>query len=164
MKDTEQKTVRFYANNPKHKEAWEYLHQLDKDICSSQQDFMIDAINSYYHKMTELKDDPYLETREREEEFIKRITHGVMEQLTADLPKVVGGFLIGLLAGETDGVSSIGRTLAEKYTGGAVAEKAIATSTTTMKKKLKSKLILVKWKLRTMSTWIWSTFSKRNQK
>ena len=130
MKDTEQKTVRFYANNPKHKEAWEYLHQLDKDICSSQQDFIVDAINSYYHKTAELKDDPYLETREREEEFIKRITHGVMEQLTADLPKVVGGFLIGLLAGETDGVSSIGRALAEKYTGVAVDEKAIATSTT----------------------------------
>ena len=46
MKDTEQKTVRFYANNPKHKEAWEFLHQLDKDICSSQQDFIVDAINS----------------------------------------------------------------------------------------------------------------------
>jgi hypothetical protein len=128
MKDTEQKTVRFYANNPKHKEAWEYLHQLDKEICSSQQDFIVDAINSYYHKMAELKDDPYLETREREEEFIKRITHGVMEQLTADLPKVVGGFLIGLLAGEADGVSSIGRALAEKYTGGAVDEKAVCTS------------------------------------
>lgn len=128
MKDTEQKTVRFYANNPKHKEAWEYLHQLDKDICSSQQDFIIDAINSYYHKMADLKDDPYLETREREEEFIKRITNGVMEQLAADFPKVVGGFLIGLLAGETDGVSSIGRALAEKYTSGAVDEKAVCTS------------------------------------
>ena len=134
MKDTEQKTVRFYANNPKHKEAWEYLHQLDKDVCSSQQDFIVDAINSYYHKMAELKDDPYLETREREEEFIKRITHGVLEQLTADLPKVVGGFLIGLLAGKTDGVSSIGRALAEKYTSGAVDKKAIATSTTTNEK------------------------------
>ena len=139
MKDTEQKTVRFYANNPKHKEAWEYLHQLDKDICSSQQDFIIDAINSYYHKMAELKDDPYLETREREEEFIKRITHGVMEQLTEDLPKVVGGFLIGLLAGETDGVFSIGRALAEKYTGGAVEEKAIATSTITNEKEIEIK-------------------------
>ncbi len=128
MKDTEQKTVRFYANNPKHKEAWEYLHQMDKDICSSQQDFIVDAINSYYHKMAELKDDPYLETREREEEFIKRITHGVMEQLTADLPKVVGGFLIGLLARERDGVSSIGRALAEKYTSGAVDEKDVCTS------------------------------------
>ena len=134
MKDTEQKTVRFYANNPKHKEAWEFLHQLDKDICSSQQDFIVDAINSYYHKMAELKDDPYLETREREEEFIKRITHGVMEHLTADLPKVVGGFLIGLLAGETDSVSSIGRALAEKYTSNAVDEKTIATSTTTTEK------------------------------
>ena len=134
MKDTEQKTVRFYANNPKHKEAWEYLHQLDKDVCSSQQDFIVDAISSYYHKMADLKDDPYLETREREEEFIKRITHGVMEQLTADLPKVVGGFLIGLLADETDGVSSIGRALAEKYRGVAADEKAIATSTTTNEK------------------------------
>ena len=106
MKNTEQKTVRFYANNPKHKEAWEYLHQLDKDICSSHQDFIIEAINSYYHKIADLKDDPYLETREREEEFIKRITHGVMEQLTADLPKVVGGFLIGLLAGLGKGSTS----------------------------------------------------------
>ena len=128
MKDTEQKTVRFYANNPKHKEAWEYLHQLDKEICSSQQDFIVDAINSYYHKMADLIDDPYLETREREEEFIKRITNGVMEQLTADLPKVVGGFLIGLLAGEIDGVSSIGRVLAEKYRRVAADERDVATS------------------------------------
>ena len=140
MKDTEQKTVRFYANNPKHKEAWEYLHQLDKDICSSQQDFIVDAINSYYHKMAELKDDPYLETREREEEFIKRITHGVMEQLTADLPKVVGGFLIGLLAGETDGVSSIGRALAEKYTSGDIDEKAVCTSPNVEVKQAKIKV------------------------
>lgn len=139
MKDIEQKTVRFYASNPKHKEAWEYLHQLDKEICSSQQDFIINAINSYYHKMAELKDDPYLETREREEEFIKRISHGVMEQLTADLPKVVGGFLIGLLAGETGGVSSIGGALAEKYTGCAVDEKAIVTSTTTNEKETEIK-------------------------
>lgn len=131
MKDIEQKTVRFYGNNPKHNEAWEYLHQLDKETCSSQQDFIIDAINSYYHKMADLKDDPYLETREREEEFIKRITHGVMEQLTEDLPKVVGGFLIGLLAGEKEGVSSIGRSLAEKYTSGAVEEGFVATSNTT---------------------------------
>lgn len=128
MKDTEQKTVRFYASNPKHKEAWEYLHQLDKEICSSQQDFIVDAINNYYHKMAEMKNDPYLETREREEEFIKRITNGVMEQLTADLPKVVGGFLIGLLAGETDGVYSIGRTLAEKYRGVAADERNVGTS------------------------------------
>lgn len=78
--------------------------------------------------MAELKDDPYLETREREEEFIKRITHGVMEQLTADLPKVVGGFLIGLLAGKTDGASSIGRTLAEKYRGVATNECHVGTS------------------------------------
>jgi hypothetical protein len=139
MKDTEQKTVRFYANNPKHKEAWEYLHKLDKEICSSQQDFIIDAINSYYHKMAELKDDPYLETREREEEFIKRITHGVMEQLTADLPKVVGGFLIGLLAGETDSVSFIGRALAEKYTSGAVEERSFTASTTTKAKEAEIK-------------------------
>ena len=131
MKNTEQKTVRFYANNPKHKEAWEYLHQLDKDICSSHQEFIIEAINSYYHKIADLKDDPYLETREREEEFIKRITHGVMEQLTADLPKVVGGFLIGLLAGEKEGASSIGGSLAEKYTSGAVEEGFVATSNTT---------------------------------
>lgn len=134
MKNTEQKTVRFYANNPKHKEAWEYLHQLDKDICSSHQDFIIEAINSYYHKIADLKDDPYLETREREEEFVKRITHGVMEQLTADLPKVVGGFLIGLLAGEADGVSSIGRALAEKYISAAQGE-SLATTTTTEKVK-----------------------------
>jgi hypothetical protein len=130
MKNIEQKTVRFYANNPKHKEAWEYLHQLDKDICSSHQDFIIEAINSYYHKIADLKDDPYLETREREEEFIKRITHGVMEQLIEDLPKVVGGFLIGLLAGEKDGVSSIGRALAEKYTSVVVDDRSFATSTT----------------------------------
>lgn len=118
MKYIEQKTVRFYANNPMHKEAWEYLHQLDKETCSSQQDFIIDAINSYYHKIADLKDDPYLETREREEEFIKRITNGVMEQFTVDLPHVIGGFLIGLLAREKEGVSSIGRSMAEKYTSG----------------------------------------------
>jgi hypothetical protein len=131
MKDIAQKTVRFYGNNPKHKEAWEYLHQLDKETCSSQQDFIIDAINSYYHKIADLKDDPYLETQEREEEFIKRITHGVMEQLTADLPNEVGGFLIGLLAGEKEGVSLIGRSLAEKYTSGAVDEGSVVTSNPT---------------------------------
>lgn len=50
-----------------------------------------------------------------------------MEQLTADLPKVVGRFLIGLLAGETDGMSSTGRTLEKKYRGVAADECNVST-------------------------------------
>ena len=47
--------------------------------------------------------------------------------------------MIGLLAGETDDVSSIGRTLAEKYRGVAADEKAIATLTTTNEKETEIK-------------------------
>ena len=129
MKDLEQKTVRFYAGNPKHREAWAYLHQLDKEMCSSQQEFIIDAINSYYHKLGDLKDDPYLETREREEEFIKRITKSVMEQLTADLPHVISGFLMGLLAREKVEVSSVDRSMTEIYACGASSDGSLAGST-----------------------------------
>lgn len=129
MKDLEQKTVRFYAGNPKHREAWAYLHLLDKEMCSSQQEFIIDAINCYYHKLGDLKDDPYLETREREEEFINRITKGVMEQLTADLPHVIGGFIMGLLAREKVEATSLGRAMVEKYTCGDSEVNSIARST-----------------------------------
>ena len=56
---------------------------------------------------------------------------GQIREICTKTQKKIGGFLIGLLAGEKEGASSIGRSLAEKYTSGAVEEGFVATSNTT---------------------------------
>ena len=64
---------------------------------------------------------------ERESSFVDALTMG-MNHVIVGQKHLVESLLIGLLAGEIDGVSSIGRVLAEKYRRVAADERDVATS------------------------------------
>ena len=65
--------LRFNLNKEKHRRAWEHLQHMDKRIFKSHSNAAIDALNDYFDRYYKTKDDPYLETREREEQFVERI-------------------------------------------------------------------------------------------
>lgn len=66
MKKIEQKIVRFYADNPEHRKAFEILSKVAADKASSIQEFVIAAINHYGDMKS--KEDVQAETEEKMEE------------------------------------------------------------------------------------------------
>ena len=78
--------LRFNLNKEKHRRAWEHLQHMDKRIFKSHSNAAIDALNDYFDRYNKAQDDPYLETREREEQFIERIVAAVEASLNQTLP------------------------------------------------------------------------------
>ena len=78
--------LRFNLNKEKHRRAWEHLQRMDKRIFKSHSNAAIDALNDYFDRYNKAQDDPYLETREREEQFVERIVTAVEASLDQTLP------------------------------------------------------------------------------
>ena len=78
--------LRFNLNKPKHRRAWEHLQHMDKHIFKSHSNAAIDALNDYFDRYYKTQDDPYLETREREEQFVERIVTAIEASLDQTLP------------------------------------------------------------------------------
>lgn len=65
-----------------------------KEDFRSQNEFVIAAINDYYARHLAIKQDPYLESREKEDAFVKRIVE-VVEQKTLDnLPGLAAMYMM----------------------------------------------------------------------
>ena len=75
--------------------AWDLLHSKEVEQgFKSQNEFVIMAINDYYDRHLKKKDDPYLETREKEQEFTNRIIEAVQGSVFANLPALAGMYLM----------------------------------------------------------------------
>ena len=90
---------RFNMDNPEHAKAWDYLHNYDKDKIKSTNVAAITAINDYFDRMGKLADDPYFETRQREERFIQQIVNEVGKAFIAEMPKFLASLMLNLNAG-----------------------------------------------------------------
>ncbi len=90
---------RFNLDNPEHAKAWHYLHDFDKDKVKSGNTAVVRAVNDYFDRMQKLSDDPYFETRQREEHFIEQIVTEVGKAFTAEMPKFLASLMLNLNAG-----------------------------------------------------------------
>ena len=92
MEDNTRKLpVRFNLDKPDQKRAWEYLQTMDRDVFTSWNHAIHLALLAYFGRYYKIQDDPYLETREREERFIQQIVDGVCESLKQTLPLFLAG-------------------------------------------------------------------------
>lgn len=90
---------RFNLDNPEHARAWNYLHNFDKDRVKSGNTAVVNAVNEYFERMQKLSDDPYFETRQREERFVEQIVSEVGKAFIAEMPKFLASLMISLNAG-----------------------------------------------------------------
>ena len=90
---------RFNMDNPEHAKAWDYLHNYDKDKIKSTNVAAIMAVNDYFDRMVKLADDPYFETRQREERFIQQIVSEVGKAFVAEMPKFLASLMLSLNRG-----------------------------------------------------------------
>lgn len=66
-------TLRINLGKPEGRRAWGYLVARDKSKYRSYSDAIIAAINAYFDREKRLADDPYLETREKEDAFLQKV-------------------------------------------------------------------------------------------
>ncbi len=86
--------LRFNLDKPLHRAAFEYLKNMDKSKFYTQAAAM--ALKDYFERYLKKCDDPYFETREREEHFIEQIVEAVGTAVEEALPGFMAAYLTGL--------------------------------------------------------------------
>ena len=66
-------TLRINLSDLEGLKAWTYLVNRDKSRYRSYSDAIIAAVNGYFDWKQRLDDDPYLETREKEDAFLQQV-------------------------------------------------------------------------------------------
>ena len=93
---TKNTNIRFYEEEEEDKRAWDILHSLDKKQFKSQSKFVVLAILDYHEKCLRREQDPYFETREKEDAFSDRIVKSVEEKVISNLPALIGTYVMSL--------------------------------------------------------------------
>ena len=78
-------TLRIKTDTPEGRKALGYLKSRDKTRYRSYSDAIIAAVNGYFDRERQLADDPYLETREKEDAFMQRVLETVERASQANL-------------------------------------------------------------------------------
>jgi hypothetical protein len=83
--------IRFNMEKEDECRAWELLHSPKvRQMFKSQNKFVIEAVNDYYDRCVAKGNDPYLETREKEDAFAERIVEVVERKVMSNLPALLG--------------------------------------------------------------------------
>lgn len=88
--------LRFNLEKDTQKRAWQYLQTMDKQHFKSYSNVIAVALVDYFDRYYRSQDDPYLETREREERFVNRIVSSVEKVMEKTLPFFLAGCMAGL--------------------------------------------------------------------
>lgn len=87
MKDIRNTNIRFNLDNPLHQKAWAYLQSMDKKKFKSYSHVIILALVDFFDRYYRQQDDPYFETREREERFVQQIVDEVGKNIRLYMPQ-----------------------------------------------------------------------------
>lgn len=87
--------IRFSMGDDAAVQAWERLHsaEVEKDF-KSKNAFVVAAINDYYERHLAEQNDPYLESREKEDAFTDRIVEAVEKKVLANIPALIGNVVM----------------------------------------------------------------------
>ncbi len=91
---TKNHNIRFNTEKEDECRAWEILHSPKiRQMFKSQNRFVIEAVNDYYDRCVAIGNDPYLETREKEDAFAERIVEAVEKKVMSNLPALFGMYM-----------------------------------------------------------------------
>ena len=81
MSDICTTTLRLNLENEDDRRAWEYLRCMDRARYKSYSSAIVTAINDHFSRQERLSNDPFLETRERQEAFLSEIKDTIRKGL-----------------------------------------------------------------------------------
>lgn len=79
MKQIYTTTLRLNLADEDDRRAYEHLQRMDKKLYRSYSKTVVAAVNDYFERQERLTADPYLENREKEDAFLRRVT-AIIEQ------------------------------------------------------------------------------------
>jgi hypothetical protein len=88
--------LRFNLDKEVQRQAWECLQTMDKRQFKSYSQVIALALVDYFDRHSRMQDDPYLETREREERFVAQIVAAVETAMRQQLPVFLSGCVAGM--------------------------------------------------------------------
>lgn len=88
--------VRFNLDKDLQNKAWQYLQTMDKQKFKSYSNVIAVSLVDYFDRYYHSQDDPYFETREREEKFVDQIITAVEHVMEKTLPVFLAGCMAGL--------------------------------------------------------------------
>lgn len=84
--------LRFNLDKDLQRKAWQYLQTMDKQVFKSYSHVIALALVDFFDRHYLTLDDPYLETREREEHFVGQIILSVENALKRTIPAFFAGY------------------------------------------------------------------------
>ena len=88
--------LRFNLEKDTQKRAWQYLQNMDKQQFKSYSNVIAVDLVDYFDRYYRSQDDPYFETREREERFVNQIISSVESAMEKTLPVFLAGCMVGM--------------------------------------------------------------------
>ena len=107
--------IRLNLCDEQDRQAWEYLQTMDREKYKSYTRAVVVALNDYFSREYRNEADPYLETREKEDAFLKRVETAIRDGVKESVPMAMAKNLLEMLAPfvkeSVDGSSLINGTL-----------------------------------------------------
>lgn len=88
--------LRFNLDKDLQRKAWQYLQTMDKNTFKSYSNAIAISVCDYFECYYHWKDDPYFETRQREEQFIREIVGAVEKAMEKTFPLFLAGLVSGM--------------------------------------------------------------------
>ena len=123
--------IRLNLCDKQDRQAWEYLQTMDREKYKSYTRAVVVALNDYFSREYRNEADPYLETREKEDDFLERVETAIRDGVKESVPMAMAKNLIEMLVPfvkESVGEINLSdRTLTMEKTDGEIAEDNTAT-------------------------------------
>ena len=88
--------LRFNLDKDVQNRAWQYLQTMDTKKFKSYSQIIAISLVDYFDRYYKKQDEPYLETREREERFVEQIVTAVENAMNRTLPVYLAGCMVGI--------------------------------------------------------------------
>ena len=104
--------IRLNLNRPEDRQAWEHLQSMDRKKYKSYSRAVVAAINNYFSRQERLANDPFLESREKEDAFLQKVLDTIREGLQSSDTGLAG--LTALLQTIQPAIPSIQKSMADE--------------------------------------------------
>ena len=89
--------IRLNLCDEQDRQAWEYLQTMDRKKYKSYTRAVVAALNDYFSREYRNEADPYLETREKEDDFLERVKIAIQEGVKESVPMALAKNLVEML-------------------------------------------------------------------
>ena len=89
--------IRLNLCDEQDRQAWEYLQTMDRKKYKSYTRAVVAALNDYFSREYRNEADPYLETREKEDDYLERVEIAIQEGVKESVPMALAKNLVEML-------------------------------------------------------------------